>query len=380
MRGTIAAVPGPSMSFAVRILSISAVRPVENSNFLTVNRILGYDAVTNRHPDGDARFEAGERVVYVPEGAQVPKELLQEHGYWDVESGKGKLGGPGGDVLRPVTLRGQLSQGLVWKLPAALAHLPDGTDVAKVFGIVQYVPVVPEELLRVCRPLFAAKVNYEIERYKTYPTLLEGDEVAITEKLEGECLQLTWMGGERHDGLFLDGRVAISTKGLGHQGLVFLDNDETREIPVVRAALASDLPAKVAELATRFGGNPRVALLGEAVGPGVKKLHYAGKSPFARGFDVRVETEWLGEDAKAESFRGAGVERVPLLWRGTFDPAVVEDLRQGQTTIGGAHIREGVVITATGSQATRRTPLGDSIRPILKAHSDAFLKKFGKDD
>lgn len=368
------------MSFAVRILPISSVRSVENSDFLTVNRILGYDAVTNRDPDGNARFEAGERVVYVPEGAQIPRELLEEHGYWDAESGRGKLGGPGGTVLRPVTLRGQLSQGLVWKLPAGLAHLPDGTDVAERFGIVQYVPVVPAELLRICRPLFAAKVNYEIERYRTYPTLLEGDEVAITEKLEGECLQLTWMGGERHDGLFLDGRVAISTKGLGHQGLVFLDNDEAREVPAVRAAISGGWPQKVAELAGALGSGGRVWLLSEAVGPGVKKLHYAGKSPFARAFDVRVGETWLGEDAKTEALARAGAERVPLLWRGPFDPAVVDDLRQGATTIGGEHIREGVVITATGSQATRRTPLGDSIRPILKAHSDTFLRKFGKDD
>lgn len=366
--------------FAVRILPIASVSDVANSDFLSVNRILGYDAVTNKLPDGSSRFTAGERVVYVPEGAQIPEELLREHGYWDEEAGRGKLSSANGDVIRPLTLRGQLSQGLIWKLPASLAHLPDNADVAEHFGITQFVPPVPEELLRVCRSLYDAKANYEVERYKTYPTLLEGDEVAYTEKLEGECLQMTWMGGERHDGLFADGRIAITTKGLGHQGLVFLDNDEAREVPVVRAALASDLTEKLEAMARGVAPGKRVRLFSEAVGPGVKKLHYAGKAPFARSFDIRVEDTWMTEDEKAEIFAAFGIERVPVLWRGTFDAAKVEELRQGQTTIGGGHIREGIVITATGDQSRRKTALGDSIRPILKAHSDAFLKKFGKDD
>ena len=74
------------------------------------------------------------------------------------------------------------------------------------------------------------------------------------------------------------------------------------------------------------------------------------------------------------------IPRVPVLWRGTYDAEKIEELRQGQTTLEDKHIREGVVIKALGEQDKRLTALGDSIRPILKAHSDAFLKKFGKDD
>lgn len=366
--------------FAVRILTIKSVADVAAAETLSVNRILGYDAVTNKHPDGSHRFAPGERVVYVPEGAKIPRELLEEHGFWDHELGQGKLSSPGKDVVRPLTLRKQLSQGLVWKLPASLAHLPDNADVAEMLGIVQYVPEVPEELLRVCRPLYDAKASYEIERYKTYPDLLAGKEVTYTEKLEGECLQMTWMRGEVHEGLYAGGRVAVTTKGLGHQGLVFLDNEEAREVPVVRAMLGSGLLDKFVAMALDVGQDSRVRLFSEAVGPGVKKLHYAGKAPFTRSFDVRVEDTWMTEDEKAGNFTAFEIERVPVLWRGVFDPAKVEELRQGDTTIGGGHIREGVVITATGDQSRVETALGDSVRPILKAHSDAFLKKFGKDD
>ena len=124
----------------------------------------------------------------------------------------------------------------------------------------------------------------------------------------------------------------------------------------------------------------RVRVFSEAIGPGVKKLHYGAGSPVARAFDIRVEETWIDEDHKDELLKSVRLDRVPILWRGRFDPEVVETYRQGNTTLGGSHIREGVVITAVGDQSKRTTDLGDSIRPILKAHSDAFLKKFGMND
>src|SRR3546814_2699275 len=72
-------------------------------------------------------------------------------------------------------------------------------------------------------PLTAARLNFEIGRLKMYPNLLVDDEVVVTEKLEGECLQMTWLGGDRVEGCHADGMIAITTKGLGQQGLVFRD-------------------------------------------------------------------------------------------------------------------------------------------------------------
>src|SRR3546814_1305894 len=77
-----------------------------------------------------------------------------------------------------------LSTGLLWKLPAELAHLPDTTDVADRFGIVEWIPPVPKELLAIAMPLTAARLNFEIGRLKMYPNLLVDDEVVVTEKLE----------------------------------------------------------------------------------------------------------------------------------------------------------------------------------------------------
>lgn len=373
------------MAFGVRILTISSAARVPNSDRLSVFRVLGYDAVSANQEDGSPRFEKGERVVYVPEGSRIPEAMLREHGFWghhaQFEREMGLLSGANGDVVKPLTLRGQMSTGLLWKLPPHLNHLPDTTDVADQFGIVEWIPPVPKELLAIAMPLTAARLNYEIGRLKMYPNLLSDDEVVVTEKLEGECLQMTWLGGERIEGCHADGLIAITTKGLAQQGLVFRDVEAARHVPILRAAERAGLIGGMTRVVRDLGAEDRkVRLLSEAIGAGVKKLHYGESTPTARCFDIRVDERWLPEDERAEAFARASLERAPVLWRGRFDPERIEDLRQGQTTLQDKHIREGVVVGSTGEQAKRVTELSDAVRPLLKAHSDAFLKKFGKDD
>ncbi len=373
------------MAFGVRILTISSAAPVINSDRLSVYRVLGYDAVSANDEDGAPRFAAGERVIYVPEGSHIPEAMLREHGFWGhhphFDREMGLLSGANGDVVKPLTLRGQLSTGLLWKLPAHLAHLPDTTDVANEFGIVEWIPPVPQELLAVAMPLTSARMSYEIGRLKMYPNLLHDDEVVVTEKLEGECIQMTWLGGDRVEGCHADGHIAITTKGMGSQGLVFRDVAAAADVPILRAVARAGLIDGLKKIVRDLGAeDQKVRLLGEAIGAGVKKLHYGEATPTARCFDVRMNERWLPEDERAEAFGRADLERAPLLWRGRFDPERIEELRQGQTTLPDKHIREGVVVGSTGEQAKRLTELGDSVRPVLKAHSDAFLKKFGKDD
>ena len=223
-----------------RILTISQAQPVPNSDRLTVYRVLGYDAVSANEEDESPRFKEGERVIYVAEGAQVPENMLKLHGFWgyrkDRDCEMGMLSGPNGDVVKPVTLRGQMSTGLLWKLPTELKDHPDTTDVSEYFGITEWIPPVPEELLKVAMPLTRAKLTYEIARLKTYPDFFSiYDEVVVTEKLEGECLQMTWLGDEPVQGAHAEGRIAITTKGLGRQGLIFKECQDSEDVPIIRA-------------------------------------------------------------------------------------------------------------------------------------------------
>ena len=368
-----------------RILPITGTHAIPKADRLTAYTVLGYDAVSNNLPDGSPRFAVGERVVYVAEGCRLPENLLKEHGFWGMhpqkETEMGLLSGPGGDVIKPVTLRGQLSTGLLWKLPEDLSHLPDTTDVSDHFGITEWIPEIDPALLEIAMPVARAKIDYQIGRLKTYPEFLEGSEVVITEKLEGENLQMTWLGDEPVEGVHGDGQVAIATKGLARQGLVFRECEASEKVPVIRAARNADLIRRFGMMVHNMRTTDQtVQLFAEAIGPGIKKLHYGQSKPSVRGFDIRVGQRWLTETEIDSYLMQAGIQPAPVLWRGMYDAAKVEELREGDTTLDAKHIREGIVIRAVGEQDMRQTELGNFMRPILKTHCDVFLRKFGQDD
>lgn len=371
------------MSFAVRILTIDSVDHHPNADRLSLCQVKGYNCISAKLPDGSHRWSAGDRAIYVPEGALLTEQQLKDHGFWgfNEQQGRemGRLSGRDGNRVKPVELRKIMSTGLLWPVPDDLVHLPDNADVASELGIIKHVPEVPEAMLKVAMPLFEAKIGYDIARLRMYPNLLEGREVVASEKLEGECLILTWMGGRTIDGLFADGQIAITTKGLSEKGLVFKDNEDSRKLGPVQAALNAGLLDKLRCLAIAVDPTAQITLFSEAIGPGIKKLHYGCAKPYARAFDLRMNGEFIDEDDKAQAFAALDLERVPVLYRGPYNRDLFEQIREGKTTISNDHIREGIVVTAVGSQDKVTTELGDQMRPILKLHSDTFLRKFDHD-
>jgi len=362
-------------TFRVAVLPLDAVEHHPKADRLSLCRVRGFTAVVAKNPDGSHRFVPGEKILYVPEGAVLPTPLLRAHGYWNDALDMGKLAGPLGNRVSAIELRGVLSQGLVWELPFPDAAV--GEDFAERLGITKYVPEVPPELLGQVTVCMQAKMGYDIEGFLNYPTLFDDDEVAITEKIHGICAQVSFIPGLNDPDLFGEGDVAITSKGLGDQGLVFRNVPENADSPYVSTALDADLPARLRAWAARNAPGEKVAVVAEIFGRGIQDLHYGANAPIIRGFDVRVGRTWLDEDDKVAALSDVGLERVPLLYRGKFDRALADDLRSGSTTFDGANIREGIVITAIGSQEKRMTDLETFIRPVLKYHSPAYLTRKG---
>ena len=254
-----------SSDFAARILRVESVSDIPKADRISVVKVLGFESVARRNPDGSHGFAPGERIIYVPEDAIIPDALLQRNGLWGPhhETGviQGLLAGPGGNRVRIQVFRKQLSTGLVWKMMPELAHLPDNADVTDLLGITKHVDELSEDVLRFARPMPTDPVLYSIPRYKNHPTLLEGDEVVLTEKLEGECLQMTWLGGAVHDEMFHDGRISVASKGLAMQGLCFRDLPETRKEGVIRAAFNSGFFDRLEQLADAIGRDRTVLLV-----------------------------------------------------------------------------------------------------------------------
>src|SRR3546814_13605558 len=97
--------------------------------------------------------------------------------------------------------------------------------------------------------------------------------------------------------------IAITTKGLGQQGLVFRDVEAAGNVPILRAAERAGLLDGLKRIVRNLGAEDhKVRLLSEAIGAGVKKLHYGESTPTARCFDIRVNERWLPEDERAEAF------------------------------------------------------------------------------
>ena len=122
-------------AFEVAVVLLDLVEEHPNADRLELARVGGYRCVV---PKG--KYQAGERVAYIPENAIVPEDLLRSMGLWDGEAGKGRLGGKKGDRVRPVRLRGEISQGLVFK-PGDDAAV--GDDLAAAYGITKYEPKLP---------------------------------------------------------------------------------------------------------------------------------------------------------------------------------------------------------------------------------------------
>src|SRR3546814_15249263 len=84
---------------------------------------------------------------------------------------------------------------------------------------------------------------------------------------------MTWLGGDRVEGCHADGMIAITTKGLGQQGLVFRDVEAAGNVPILRAAERAGLLDGLKRIVRTLGAeDPKVRLLSDAIGAGVKKL------------------------------------------------------------------------------------------------------------
>jgi hypothetical protein len=105
----------------------------------------------------------------------------------------------------------------------------------------------------------------------------------------------------------------------------------------------------------------------------VQDLTYGTSQPSFRVFDIMVGNSWLGWDVMVETAAGLGLETVPLAYRGPFDVAALEAVRDGKTMLGGTNIREGVVVK---SAMEDRHPYHG--RKIAKMISPSYLLRSSK--
>lgn len=336
----------------VRVRRVRSVEPHPNADRLDLVKIDGYTCVCQK-----GLHKEGNLVAYIPEQAVLPNDLLKEMGFWKEGKG-GTLGGPEGNVVKPVKLRGVLSQGVViptLDLTIKMGSMSLGDDLTERLGITKYEAPIPPELQGAVENI-PVRFNYDIEDIKKYPDVLQpGEQVYITEKRHGSL------------GAFImhEGKWWISTKGLLAKGLAFkqdVNNSYTKAI----------LP-EIYFLHLIPSTEGTSIIFGEVFGPGIQDLHYGEDQPQWEVFDaVHLNQDGIWEFDLPDQLENNGLPYVPPLYKGPWSPSLIETYVNGQKSFTADHVREGVVIRALPEREDMN--LG---RVVLKSINPDYLTRKG---
>ncbi len=196
------------MNKVVKVVKIDKVIQHPNADKLTINTVGRIDCVSNLKEDGTPRYKEGDLVVYIPTKAIIPEWLLKKMGMWNEKEGKGYLGGSKGNRVKPITLRGIKSIGMLYPVlfyqDIAMGHDyidVDGTkydvsediDVTKALGIT-FQQEEPEALDGNTKGKFTSYSSIDnlksqiVKLRRTYGKILPVVKAVATEKIHG-CLK-----------------------------------------------------------------------------------------------------------------------------------------------------------------------------------------------
>lgn len=336
-----------------------------------------YNLIVKNHPNADAlelgrvgdylsiipkgKFKTGDKIVYIPEQAVLPEEIIKELGL------EGKLAGKSKDRVKAIKLRGILSQGLIYK---AKEEWVLGQDVKDHLGIRKYEAPIPIHLGGEVSS-WDVKQKFDIENIKKHNNIFkEGEEVIFTEKIHGTCTIATYIPdalSDRRKEDMVEGKWAIVSKGLAEKQLYFKDNEKNATNLYINA-----FNEKIREmLDIEFNKyDELVTFFGESFGK-VQDLRYGKPEGYSfRMFGIKVGDEFWDFEKMAALCSCHGIDVVPVLYKGPFSKELLEEHTRGKEQVSGdeLHIREGIVIYP------KKERYDDSIgRVVLKSVSDDYL-------
>ena len=257
-------------------------------------------------------------------------------------------------------LRGQISEGLVYKMPKT----PVGVRVTGQLGIKKYEPETPNTMNGELWRAGDRTLSFAIENIKLYPDVFkDGEIVVFTEKLHG-----TWACFGKVDGLDI-----VASKGYSHKGFA-LKTDEGVNDNNLYVRHFRKHKADVEKVCQRLDAE-NVYILGEIYGRGVQDLDYGTSASEFRVFDIYIGTKENGSYlAFPDMVKAvAGIfTTVPVVYAGQFSKAVLAEYTIGQSLLA-EHIREGVVVRP------RIEGEDDEIgRRLLKSVNEAYTLRRNK--
>lgn len=300
-------------SHCVEIVELEMFSSHPNADRLRIAHIRGWRCVV-----GIEQFKSG-RVVYIPPDYVVPLDRPEFSFLVAQYPGQATV------RIRVRKFRGEISQGLLIDVPEALQYLPTGTDVMDALGIVRYEPPSPEscQWKRAPSPSGLPDEKFDVESYEAHPDIFRfGELVHITEKLHGTSARHVYADGKMHYG----SRTSWWA--------------DAQDCLYVRAATDA--------IRAMCQANEGITFYGEVFG-WVSELHYGarkGEVFFALFAARKPDGKWMNMEDWFGVASTHGVNAVPVLYSGPWDPRIARELAEGDSSWPGAsNMREGVVVT-----------------------------------
>lgn len=307
-----------------------------NADSLEIFKVFDWDVVSRI-----GTWKPGDLAAYV-----VPDSIVDtSRPEFDFIATKGQ---PGAKYRVTVKrLRGVYSQGLLVPPPAGSV---EGQDVKMELGVERYNPV---EHASTCgdneAPPPGSPPVYDLESFRRYgqAMLVEGETVAITEKVHGANARYVWANGR----LYCGSRTGWK-----------IEDDKSAWWKAARAC-----PALVEMLKCL----PGYVVYGEVFGQ-VQDLRYGRTGVDFVAFDIMSPNGVFLDYREACSlFDRFGVPKVPELYVGPLDLEAAKLLAEGLSMIAGAnHVREGCVVRPIRERMDVR--LG---RCVLKIVGNGYLER-----
>lgn len=293
--------------FYTHVVELGKIGDHPNADRLEITNIYsGYPCIVQK-----GLWKPGDRAVYISIDALVP---MSNPMFSFLDSGKGREF----ERIKAKKLRGIFSMGI---LVPADPKWEVGQNVSHELGIKKYVPELNEDFnngINIKDPGFIP-VYTDICGLRKYSHIIQpGEEVMITEKLEGENARYVYY----QDQLWIGSHRKIKVPGR-----------QTRW----------GLVAETHGLEEKLSTHPGMILYGETYGY-TRNFPYDVSEPSLRVFDVFDirAGKYLNCDDAIAFVEKIGLSFVPVLYRGPWNINLLS-LAEGKSSIGD-HIKEGFIV------------------------------------
>jgi RNA ligase (TIGR02306 family) len=318
-----------------RIVRIDAISPIAKADAIECAHVGGWTVVVKK-----GEFAPGDLAIYFEIDAFLPEgnpawQFLVDKVPFDFD-------GRRGHVLRSVTMRGQVSQGLLLPLMAEHAGACLGQDVSELLGVVKYEPPIPKELAGKARGYRPSLVP-ETDEERVQNLALE-----LAEWVQAAPGELVWEETEKLEGnscsyALLDDEFRVCSRQV--------DYYESDDNPLWTVARRLEVEHK---LRHHFGSR-NIVLQGELVGPGIEGNIYGlteHRFYLFRVYEVETGT-WMAPSERHALAETLGIPHVPVI-DGAFEftpgmgMAELLAMADGPSAVNPARRREGIVFKGIG--------------------------------